>query len=225
MRGSQRAGFVILALLGALAGCGGGASRVPRVEGSVDAWPSMEVLPSPDRAIESLSERMRFAYLLTEQSFELDPPLAPLRPTVAQLQEWSDGELSAWIERKNQLVEAARAELDLAAEESHRQRIMAGALVGLMYEDVARVILSVPVPAELLSDPEIAEVFRDIIDYQASTYLGHARNAYRACNRNAVRPQSMRHWAGFCSGRLDLLPSSRRLGSGDSTTRVEVIVE
>jgi hypothetical protein len=182
----------------------------------------MEVLPDAER--QSFSERMRFAWLLATESFELDAPTPPESPSVAELQRWTDGELEAWLRQKNEMVEAARKELDDAAEESHSQRILAGALVGLMYEDVARVLLRVPVPDELERDPEIAQVYREIVEFQAKPYLQHARRAYRACSLNAVRPESMRAWSDFCGERRNHLPLLDE-GGGQGNTVVTVQVE
>lgn len=217
----------LVALLAALGlGCGGAQSgdAEPYYGGDVTVRASMEVLPSPELPREQWTERMRFAYLLAQQTFQLDPPIVPASASVDELQAWSDGELTGWLERKNAMVEAARAELDEAAEETHRQLIMAGALVGLMYEDVARVLLSVPMPSELRSEPEIAELYQDIIAFQAAPYVEHARRAYRACALNARQPAGMNHWTDFCAGRRDLLPIARGQRPENGTT-VEVIRE
>lgn len=184
--------------------------------GNAEDPPAMEVLPSPEVPEDQWTERMRFAWMLAEQSFELAPPEAPVGPTVPELQQWVDQDLERWLAQKNRMVQAARAELDLAAEESHQQRIMAGAVVGLMYEDVARVLRNVPVPTDLADEPEIAETFRDIQEYQASSFLEHARRAYRACALNARQPASMKRWSEFCGERRDRLPMAR--GQRESTT-------
>jgi len=218
---------VSLALMcAAVVGCGGSqTSSESLYRGSTDEPPSMEVLPQADVPRAELTERMRFALLLAQESFELEEPHPPVNATTANVQQWADGELEAWLEKKNERVEAARAELDAAAEEDHRQRIMAGALVGLMYEDVARVLLQVPVPAELQrSEPEIAKIFREIVRFQAKPYIEHAKRAYYACARNAVRPESMRHWSHFCAARRDGLPSAGD-GGGSGDTVVSVSVE
>ncbi len=196
----------------------GNDSHSTAANGEAAAPPDMETLPSPDVRLEQMSEKMRFAWLLTEQSFELEQPAPPLAESVADLQEWSRTSLQTWLTKKNQMVEAARAELDVAAEESHRQRIMAGALVGLMYEDVARVLLKVPTPRELDSEPEVAEAYRYVVDFQASPYLRFARRAYMACAANGRRPKSMKHWSQYCSTRAQNLPL--RLNSGETVVTV-----
>ncbi|MFW5924750.1 MAG: hypothetical protein ACOC9O_03875 [Myxococcota bacterium] len=202
-----------------VAGCASGRSLHP---GTVEAPPSMEVLPEPDVPVEDMTKRMRFAWLLAEQSFEPEPPTPPPPSVpVLQVQRWADEELEPWLARKNELVEAARAELDAAAERAHRQRIVAGALVGLMYEDMVRVLRSVPVPEEIRREPEIARTYREIVESQAAPYLEHARRAYRACAANATRPRGMRHWSSFCAGRLAELPEEA-LASGETEVTVTV---
>ena len=98
---------------------------------------------------------------------------------------------------------------------------MAGALVALMYEDVARIIRRVPVPDELRSEPEIATVFREVIDAQARPYLDHARRAYRACALNSRGHSELRHWMRFCQERgADLPTPLAELQSGETTVEV-----
>ena len=190
--------------------------------GEASAPPSMECLPSATREAD-FTEHMRFAWLLTEQSFEVVAPSAPpASARTVELQDWTDVTLQPWLAQKTRLVEAARAELNVAAEEAHPQRTIAGALVALMYEDVARVIRRVPVPDELHSEPEIATVFREIIDAQARPYLDHARRAYRACALNSRGHSELRNWMRFCQERGAELPMSlAELQSGE--TMVEVI--
>jgi hypothetical protein len=183
----------------------------PGQPGRPDAAPAVETLPSLGGEREDFTERMRFAWLLAEQSFQLAEPVPPNQPTVSELAAYTDGPLRAWLEQKNELVEAARAELDMAAEETHVQRIVAGALVGLMYEDVWRVLRTVPLPRDLEEEPEIADVYREVVEFQATPYLEHARRAYDACARNGVQPAAMARWSRYCSARGEHLP----LATGD----------
>jgi hypothetical protein len=211
-------------ILATVAGCGGGNSASSTVyRGSVADKPSIEVLPSADVEQQGWSKRMRFAYLLTQQSLDLKAPSSPRGSSATEIQVWSKSELEPWLERKNQMVEAARAELDLAADNSQRELIMAGAMVGLMYEDVARVLAKVPMPAELGKEPSIAKMYRDVVSFHAAPYIGHARRAYEACAKNAW-PEEMRHWSRFCSGRAERLPSKASYKS-ETTTEVTVVAD
>ncbi len=209
--------------------CGGAQSAAPRdepLDGAPDAAPSMEALPSDDRIPSDFTEKMRFAWMLAAESFELERPhRPPPEIRMQELQEWSDRVLQRWLARKNQLVEAARAELNVAAEETHPQRVWAGALVGLMYEEIARVLFDVPMPIELRREPDIARVYREVVVAQARPYLNHARRAYRACELNGRRRgYELRRWSRFCEERRARLPDLD-LVPGESSTTVEVIRE
>jgi hypothetical protein len=206
-------------------GCGA-PSRGSLYPGDARASPSMEALPDPDVGRAALTERMRFAWTLAEESFLVPPPPRPAGRSAVVLQAWQEAHLASWLERKTLTIEAARRELDEAAEESHRQRIIGGAIVGLMYEDVARFLRELPSPEELDSDPEILAIHRGVLEAQARPFLEHARRAYSACAQNAIRPPTMRHWSRFCRVRGDALPGgeeARVPASGE--TMVEVIVD
>ncbi len=199
----------------------------PLNPGEVRGAPSMEALPDPDIEDGSMTRRMRFGWTLAAESFLIPAPPAPDDESAQNLEHWSAEVLSPWLRRKTHTIEAARHELDQAAEESHRQRIMGGAIVGVMYEDVARVLRSIPPPRELEDEPEILEVYQNVLESQARPFLEHARRAYSACAQNGIRPSSMRHWSRFCAGRERRLPEGEdaagRLESGE--TVVEVIMD
>lgn len=210
----------------------GGCATVPLREGPLDqgqveASPQMECLPDADVEDGAFTRRMRIAWTLAEESFLVPPPEPPNEQTAQNLTVWSDEVLSTWLERKSHTVDVARRELDEAAEENHRQRIIGGAIVGLMYEDVARILRNIPPPSELESEPEIQQIYGEILDGQARPFLEHARRAYHACAANAREPRSMRHWSRFCAGRERRLPGAEDeaalLPSGQTT--VEVVAE
>ncbi|MCB9593819.1 MAG: hypothetical protein H6719_13885 [Sandaracinaceae bacterium] len=219
---------LLIALL-LLSACGPGMAMRsgPLDPGRAETDPSMECLPEPDMEQASMSRHMRFGWTLAEQSFLIPPPEAPDDQSAESLEAWSSQVLAPWLERKTHTIESARAELDQAAEENHRQRIMGGAIVGLMYEDVARVLRSIPAPRELDDEPEIQEIYRNVMTSQARPFLEHARRAYGACAQNGIQPSSMRHWSRFCSAREERLPgrnrTADRLQSGE--TVVEVIAD
>lgn len=204
-------------------GCGGsGANQRSDVFlGRTDGTASMRCLPETDVPTSELTVHAQRGLELAEASFTYEPPPAPASRAARDLTAWSDGPLRTWLAQKTHAIDLARRELDLAADENHRQRILGGAVVGLMYEDVARFLRSVPAPVDLDSEPEILAIYGNLIRSQARPFLELSRAAYRACSLNADRPPGMRHFATFCRERLDGLPESDAPRPG--TTEVEVV--
>lgn len=212
-------------LLLALGCASGGGTPDPATAGAPDDPPSMECLPGvPESAREDFSQSMTFAWRLSQDAFELADPVPPSSGSDTQtVQAWTEGPLHEWLHQKNRLVEAARSELNSAAEESHDQRTIAGALVGLLYEDVALVLLAVPLPRDLANEePIVVEAFRDVVESQAHPYIEHAKRAFRACAANAQPHAHLHSWAHFCSVRAANLPLTRDEREAEGTT-VEVI--
>lgn len=194
-----------------LLGCAGssGPRRVYQ-GGDASGEPRVEALPSLDVDQDQLTQEMRMARLLSAESLNLAPPVNPRDTSTASIASWSDNELKSWMKTKNAAAEAARKELDVAAVQNQRQRIMAGAMVGLVYEDVGRTLLTLPIPAELSAEPEIAAMYVDILRTQAGPYLQQARQAYAACAGNAEQMPALQHWSEFCLTREEKLPASER---------------
>jgi hypothetical protein len=191
--------------------------------GDATATPSLEALPSLDVAQTALTPEMRMASLLSAESLNLAPPLHPNQMTTAAMAAWSDDTLKTWMREKHERAEAARKELDRAALQNQRQRVMAGALVGLIYEDVARTLLTLPVPSELASEPEIAAMYVDLLHSQATPYLVQAHQAYVACAGNAEQLDPLRHWSSFCNQREERLPTSGLDQPSNAKTSVQVV--
>jgi hypothetical protein len=200
------AGLLCLIVLGGCAASGPRARGLHYQEGDTLGAPRVEALPSLDVAEAKLTAEMRMARLLSAECLNLNPPRRPAETTNQAMEQWSDAELKSWMEHKHASAEAARKELDKAATQSQRQRIMAGAMVGLVYEDVARSLLSLPTPAELISEPEIAAMYVDLLRTQATPYLVQAHAAYAACAGNAQQVSELHHWSNFCLSREESLP-------------------
>lgn len=208
-------------LLSGVLGVGCAAAPKPvKFAGDAQGHPSLETLPSLDVTDDQLTPEMRMARLLSADTLQLAPPQTPADRTGQTLSAWSEGELKGWLEQKQKRADDARVELDRAAVQNHRQRILAGALVGLIYEDIARTLLTVPVPSELDSEPEIGAAFQELLLKQAEPYLMQSRLAYAACAGNAQGMSSLAHWVDFCSRRREGLPSAEPAQDG-----VEVVVE
>jgi len=223
--------------LATLLACGGGGNaermgaRAPlqtadngeqRYAGDPVGPPCMEGLPEADVPRDELSPAMRRALLLAEESLDWPPPAEPATRSSADLETWGEETLTPWIEEKTARAAAARDELNRAATESMRERIMAGAVLGVVYEDVARVLVGLPMPSELETEPEIKATYRDVMVSNAAPYLGNASSAYKACAGNAKQVPELRYWARFCTHRREtLLGETSEVASGTTVVTVE----
>jgi hypothetical protein len=206
----------------ALLGCARGGQVAPRTyqEGDAQGSPRLEALPSLDVDSAKLTPEMRMAQMLSAECLNLAQPAVPTDLSSSTISAWSQQELESWMRHKHQRAQEARRQLDVAAAQNQRQRIMAGAMVGLVYEDVARTLLSLPVPVELISEPEIAAMYVDVLRGQAEPYLREARSAYSACAGNAEQLDRLAHWSEFCVGREELLPDT---GVPSGATQVRMV--
>lgn len=187
----------------------------PRIlsAGDVTGPPSIEGLPSLDVSEDKLTREMRMARMLSEESLNLPRPVFPEGRTARDLEVWGETTLRPWLEHKHRSIEAAREELDRAAIQDPRQRIVAGALMGLIHEDVARVLLQLPAPSELDAEPEVRGLYRELTLRQAAPYLEQARLSYEACAGNALAVATMAHWSSYCRGRGEGLPGAEVEGT------------
>lgn len=204
--------YILLVL--AISACGGSAEvnreaqARPRDGGDPQGAPSLRSLPADDVDPRTFTPLMQRAWEASRDALELKAPAFPQEPTSDEWNAYSQRVFQPWLHEKQSMVVAARRELDTAATQSMRQRIMAGAIVGLLYEDVAHVLLAVPTPKAILEeDPEIVEAFKRVVEGQARPYLEHSRAAYSACKQNAASGRGgLGHWSNYCKQRESNLP-------------------
>ena len=99
------------------------------------------------------------------------------------------------------------------------------AVVGMLYEDVGWTLVAIPAPDELASEPDIMQIYSEILASQARPFFTTAKRAYWACAQNAIRPDTMRHWSRFCAGRADQLPQVAVVGPVEGETEVHVMAD
>lgn len=220
MRLPTSAGLLLMTALG----CSHSAPPPP-VPGDPEGPPSLQALPDVDQGMFDVA--MRQAWELADEAFVLAAPPPPEEGAdLPTIQAYSRGPMQAWVEQKSRRITMARRELDRAAETSRVQRVLAGAVVGMLYEDLARGLLAVPVPAEFAeTDPEAAAAYRYVVEAEAQPALEFARRAYGACTANSRDDEELRDWARFCSERRALLPLTQRDMNESGGTVVDVIVE
>jgi hypothetical protein len=143
--------------------------------------------------------------LLARETLDTAFPVFAGDRTYASLQHWVDTSVVAWLEHRRAQTEATRERL-LEGEPSDAESIVSHAVLGLIHEDTARSLASIPAPSELDSEPEIAGMYRDMIRTQADSFVSSALLELRECADDAYRgPKDMRPWADFCHARFDRL--------------------
>jgi len=195
----------LLITLGCLlaTGC---AHKPPNHAGDAQGRARMEALPSLDVSDDALTSEMRFALEISKESLGLTLPDFEKDP--GALTRWTDATLKQWLRDKQDASAVASDALNRAASQNSRQRIMAGGLAGLVFEQTARDLLQVPPPTDLPLDLEVIAVFREIMQKNASVCLQKAKLAYQACAENAQGLKGMKHWSPFCAARAKGLPEA-----------------
>lgn len=235
--------FSILCALGLLA-CAGSTADVHEPGelslGDADGRPRLDALPSLPRGASGQTPRTRQGLLAAREAFDARLPAAPADLSHTSLQRWVDSDVVAWIDGRSRKLETTRYEFGLEGDASDSEKIVGMAVVGLLQEDAARELGTIPVPAELDSEPEIAVMYREVVEAQARPFLSSALVGFRDCaNLAHDGPDEMRHWAGFCDARFqrikEELDSYQRSISGEQpaaaptqttgTTTVTVVAE
>jgi hypothetical protein len=86
-------------------------------------------------------------------------------------------------------------------------RVLRSAVVGLLQEDTAQALGAIPAPSELDSEPEIAELYRELVRVQSEPFIGAACAEYRACAEVAEEEggSQLERFGEFCRARFERL--------------------
>ncbi|MCG8555651.1 MAG: hypothetical protein MJD61_10250 [Proteobacteria bacterium] len=210
-RSSFRAGRLFALSLATLAllGCGAAPRPVPARHGDPHAAPSLDVLPSApgDRAV--FSEHARQGLVMARGVLKMTIPAPPADRSFATLQQWIDTAVVDWVSRRKEAIDALRYHLLQSSKATRSEQIVGHAVVGLLQEDLALALQALPSPAELDSEPEIAQMYAEIIRFQARPFLSAALVEFRSCANLSVQayPRVM-NWARFCDTRFKRLRSA-----------------
>lgn len=173
--------------------------------------PALESLPElPPRP---LTAHMRASLAESRRLLAWRPPRLPDDFSHASLNAWTEHELDPWLADKMRAIERAEMDLDRAAMETYPQRVIAAALVGLLYEDLARVIENLPPPDELLDEPALLLAYRDVCEAKALPFRMSARRGYRRCAFVAQAGDEYAGFMRFCTERDEVL-EPRYTGTG-----------
>jgi hypothetical protein len=188
------------------------------VSGEASERPALAALPTIERGSSADTRGTHQGLLIARATLDTAMPEPPADRSYAALQRWVDTEVVAWVEHRRAQTEEARERFSLEGDPNESVIAMSHAVVGLIHEDTALSLRSIPAPTELDSEPEIAAMYREIVSAQADTFLNSALVEFRDCANTAYNGKDdMRPFALFCHGRFDQLQS--QLGKVASASR------
>lgn len=163
-------------------------------------------LPPIERGSSADTPRTHQGLLIARATLDAAMPEPPLDRSYAALQRWVDTDVVAWVERRRAQTQEVRERFELEGEPNESELAVSRAVIGVIHEDTARALRSIPAPAELETEPEIAAMYRDIVSVQADAFLNSALVEFRDCANGAYRAEDdMRPFALFCHERFDHL--------------------
>jgi hypothetical protein len=170
------------------------------------AKPELAELPPLAQAGSADTSRTHQGMLVARATLDATMPPAPEDRSYATLQAWVDSEVVTWVERRRSQTQDTRDRFELEGELNSSERAVSHATIGLIHEDTAFALRGIPAPSELDSEPEIAQMYLEIVGAQAATFLRSALAEFRDCANEAYRsPEDMRGFAEFCRVRYDRL--------------------
>jgi hypothetical protein len=172
--------------------------------GDPNGPPTIGALPDVARA--GTSPRVQQGLSMARQVLAARLPEPPADHSYAVLQAWIDHDVAPWVAARRDGVDEARFQFGLEHEVPVDERVVANAVLGLLQEDTALALSHLPAPSELDSEPEIAQIFRELVQTQVQPFQSAALSQYRDCANSAhAEGQDLRRWATFCHARLDRL--------------------
>ncbi len=181
----------------------------PPDPGAPDAPPSIQALPELSLGSPGYTERGRQGLIIARDVFKASMPKPPPDRSFVALRQWIDTAVVEWIEQRSLGVEATKCQFNEPREATAAEQIVVHAVLGLLQEDTALSLQTIPAPQELDSEPEIAQIFQEVLLAQAAPFYSAAMVEFLECANTAVEgPPDMRHWARFCAARFNRLSAT-----------------
>lgn len=138
--------------------------------------------------------------MIAHESLAIARPLLPTETTAAEMHVWVDGALHDWLLERARAIRAARTALEPAEDGDDAQHIVAAAILGVMYADLAWEIAEIVLPTEVRDDELGALAMRNALLGMSAPLFDQALSAFGACAQSAVgsADPTVERWARFC---------------------------
>lgn len=189
-------------LAAGLAACAHG-SGAPLSKGQPEAPPTLACLPEVAPGGPADTRRTHQGLLIAKEALDDGLPAPPSDRSYSAMQGWMKSEVAHWIAARAGAVSELKFQLGFDGGASASEQVVGKAAVGLLQEHTALDLQKIPPPAELAAEPEIAEMFQEVVAAQAEPFLGAALIAFRECADAAYEgPDATAHFAEFCDARF-----------------------
>lgn len=186
-----------------VSGCAHSQTYTNLAPGDAEGAPSLAVLPEVPLGGAADTRRTHQGLVLADRALQQRFPMPPEDRRRGALQTWLEQDVVSWLVEREQLIEHVGFEFGMDGRALPAERILGFAVLGLLREDTARALRTIPAPTELASVPEIEQMFHEVVESHAVPFLSAALLAFRSCSDLALEgPESMQHFAPYCDRRF-----------------------
>jgi hypothetical protein len=176
--------------------------------GDPDAAPEFAALPDVQTAQQS--PRVLRGLSLARQVLARGLPVPPDDRRFSVLQSWIDQTVAPWVEARRDSLDETKFQFGVEvpaatpATPAPTEGTIAWGVLGLLEENTASELTRIPAPAELDTEPEIADIFRELVSTQARPFRSAALSKYKKCYELGLHGgDELSDWTAFCGLRYE----------------------
>jgi len=177
--------------------------------GDPDAAPEFAALP--DVQLAQQSPHVLRGLSVARQVLQRGLPTPPDDRRFSVLQSWIDQTVAPWVEARRDSLDETKFQFGVevpvataATTPAVAEGAIAWGVLGLLEENTAGELTRIPSPAELDTEPEIADIFRELVSTQARPFRSAALAKYKKCYELGLQGgEALSDWATFCGLRYE----------------------
>jgi len=176
--------------------------RSPRSEGG---------LPLLPQTLSETSVAFQSGYAAAEPLLRAAGPTNP-PDDQAGYDAWITATLMPWLDGRGREVEAALRPLGAVTQGPPPERVVAAALVGLLYARMHDQLVAVPPPPSVRADQGLLRIYQDQVHETSAAFVENAVRALRACAVSAAAEHEPIYvpWLELCQGQLGKLQEQEK---------------
>lgn len=160
-------------------------------------------LPELPTALRPSSPSFSRGLALAQAVLHAGGPGAPPDDEQLSYDTWLKAELEPWLEARGQAVQEALEPLGQVIEASDgapSERVVAAALIGMIYAQAHDQLYAVPPPPAVRADEKLLHIYQDQVNQTSASWVDSAARALRDCARGAAEQHesSFGAWLDLC---------------------------